>query len=284
LAATLEDILKSHKTGRVVLMGVLNVTPDSFSDGGQFLDPDAAIEQAGQMVEQGADIIDVGAESTRPGSGRVGPAEQIERIRRVLPAVCALPAVVSIDTTRAEVARFALNQGAAIINDVSAGRDDDQMLPLAAQRHTPIVLMHMLGVPKTMQDSPRYDDVVGEVGEFLAARLAAAAAAGVERSRCIVDPGIGFGKLLEHNLDLIAGLGALAELGCPVLIGPSRKRFIGELAGEASGVRRVAGTIAACLAAWRRGATIFRVHDVAAARQAFTVAAAVEARAARANP
>ena len=279
MAASIEQILNSHRTGRAVVMGVLNVTPDSFSDGGQFYDPAAAVAQARRMAQEGADIIDVGAESTRPGSDRVGPAEQIRRIEPVLDQAVGLPATVSIDTTSAEVARFALDGGAAIINDVSAGRDDPQMLPLVAQRRCPLILMHLLGRPKTMQDAPHYDDVVGEVGEFLAARLAAAEAAGVGRQRCIVDPGIGFGKLLEHNLVLLKGLAALAGLGVPVMVGPSRKRFIGELAGQTDAGGRLGGTIAACLAAYSRGATIFRVHDVAATIQALTVARAIAAAA-----
>ena len=276
MTAALDDILNSHRTGRAVVMGILNVTPDSFSDGGEFYSPEAAAAQAQKLADEAADIIDVGAESTRPGSDRVSPAEQIARLRDVLPAAVQTGALVSIDTTRAAVAAYALDAGARIINDVSAGRDDPRLLPLAAERQVPVVLMHMLGKPKTMQADPHYDDVVAEVRAFLADRLAAADAAGVPRARCVVDPGIGFGKRLEHNLALLAGAGALAELGCPVLVGPSRKRFIGELTGEDTPARRVWGTVAACLAAWRRGATIFRVHDVGALVQALTVAQAVE--------
>ena len=276
MTATPDDILNSPRTGRAVIMGVLNVTPDSFSDGNQFLDPQEAAAQARRLADEGADIIDVGAESTRPGSDRVRAREQIARLRDVLPAAAATGVLVSIDTTRADVAEFALEAGAQMINDVSAGRDDASLLPLAAERRVPVVLMHMLGEPKTMQADPQYEDVVGEVRAFLAERLEAAEAAGVPRQRCIVDPGIGFGKRLEHNLALIAGIGELVELGRPVLIGPSRKRFIGELTGEQIAANRGAGTLAACLAAFRRGATIFRVHDVAPLRQALTVAAAVE--------
>jgi len=278
MGATLDEILASHRTGRAIVMGVLNVTPDSFSDGGQFHDPAAAAAQAERLAAEGADVIDVGAESTRPGSDRVSPAEQIERLRVVLPAAVACGVVVSIDTTRAEVARFALDAGASLINDVSAGRDDGDMLPLAAEREAPIVLMHMLGEPKSMQADPQYDDVVAEVRAFLAGRIDAAVAAGIARERVIVDPGIGFGKRLEHNLALLAGVGALCSLGAPVLAGPSRKRFIGELAGEPDPQGRMPGTLAACLAARRRGATIFRVHDVAALRQALAVADAIEPR------
>ena len=273
---TLAEILDSHQTGRAVVMGILNVTPDSFSDGGEFFAAGEAVRQAVRMIGEGADVIDIGAESTRPGSDAVGAGEQIDRLGEVLPAVVAAGGLVSIDTTSAEVARFALDAGAQIVNDVSAGREDPEILALAAERGVPVILMHMLGRPKTMQVDPRYDDVVAQVRDFLSARLAAAAEAGVPRERCIVDPGIGFGKRLEHNLALLAGVGALAELGCPVLIGPSRKRFIGELTGITEPRDRIFGTISACLSAWRRGATIFRVHDVAALAGALRVARAIE--------
>lgn len=272
---TLDDILNSHRTGRPALMGVLNVTPDSFSDGGRFFDPAGAVEQARRMVAEGAGIIDVGAESTRPGSQRVTAGEQIARLREVLPAVAGMGAILSIDTTLAEVADFALDAGAAIVNDVSAGRDDPRLLPLAGERGAAVVLMHMLGEPKTMQQDPVYADVVGEVRDFLSARLEAAVASGVPRERVILDPGIGFGKKLAHNLALLAGIGELCQLGRPVLVGPSRKRFLGELTGVQEPAQRVAGTIAACLEAWRRGATVFRVHDVAPVAQALAVAGAI---------
>jgi len=280
VTATLDDILTSHRTGCPIVMGVLNITPDSFSDGGRFLAPDAAIAGARAMVAAGADVVDVGAESTRPGSDRVGPDEQIRRLEAILPAVVALGAAVSIDTTSAAVAAFALDAGAAIVNDVAAGRDDPAMLPLVAERGAPVVLMHMLGRPKDMQTDPRYDDVVAEVRAFLAERLDAAVAAGVDRRRCIVDPGIGFGKTLEHNLALLAGVEALTALGVPVLVGPSRKRFISALVGDVPPDERLGGTLAAVCAAYRRGATIFRVHDVAPARQALAVLAAI----AKGNP
>lgn len=272
---TLDDILASPRTRRPVVMGILNVTPDSFSDGGDFLDPDAAARQARRMVEDGADILDVGAESTRPGSERVDADEQIRRLREILPAVVACGVPVSIDTTLSAVARFALDAGAAILNDVSAGRDDPAMLGLAAASGAPVVLMHMLGTPKDMQAEPRYDDVVAEVRQFLAERVDAAVAAGVSRERIIVDPGIGFGKTLGHNLALLAGTARIASLGLPVLVGPSRKRFIGELTGQRDPRDRTAGTVAACLDAWSRGATVFRVHDVRPLRDALAVAEAV---------
>ena len=276
MSATLDDILTSHRTGRAVVMGVLNVTPDSFSDGGRFLEPGEAVEQARRMIDQGADIIDIGAESTRPGSDRVSGDEQIARLRRILPPVTATGAAVSIDTTIADVAEFALDAGAKIINDVSAGRDDPRLLDLAGSRAAAVVLMHMLGRPKTMQQDPHYDDVVTEVRDFLAIRIEVAVGAGVQPERIIVDPGIGFGKSLAHNLSLLAELSGLQELDCPVLVGPSRKRFIGELTGIAQPEDRLSGTIAACLAARERGATIFRVHDVGEVAAAIKVAQAVE--------
>ena len=276
MPATIEDILDSHRTRRPVIVGILNVTPDSFSDGGKFLAPAAAVAAAEGMLAEGADVIDVGAESTRPGSDPVGPAEQIGRLREIIPAVAATGEIVSIDTTSSEVAAFALDAGARIVNDVSAARDDPEMLPLVAERGPPLVLMHMLGRPRTMQADPRYGDVVAEVRDFLAARLAAAEKAGIDTRRCIIDPGIGFGKRLEHNLALLAGAGALLELGRPVLVGPSRKRFIGELTGQDDPSQRAGGTVAACLVAWDRGATIFRVHDVGELAAAFTVARAVK--------
>ncbi len=278
MPASLDEILTSHKTSQPVVMGILNVTPDSFSDGGEFYDPAAAVAQALRMVAEGADIIDIGPESTRPGSDRVSAAEQIRRIEPVLPEVARMGVTVSIDTTLAEVAEFALDAGAAIINDVSAGRDDPKLLPLAADRDAAVILMHMLGQPKTMQRTPQYDDVVAEVRDFLAERMAAAEAAGVARERLMVDPGVGFGKLLGHNLALLAGMRELVSLGAPVLIGPSRKRFIGELTGEEDPACRLAGGVAACLACYERGATVFRMHDIAAVRQALIVAQALRDR------
>jgi len=275
MPASLADILESHKTRRPAVMGVLNVTPDSFSDGGRYIDPSAAMEHACRLASQGADIIDVGAESTRPGAQRVPPEGQIARLKDVLPALAEIAPMFSIDTTSAAVAGFALDAGAAMINDVSAGRDDPGMLPLAASSGAAIVLMHMLGEPGTMQINPQYKDVVGEIRDFLGQRIDAAVAAGVSRERIIIDPGIGFGKKLAHNLAILAGLGVLAELGRPILVGPSRKRFIGELTGVEDPSRRASATVAACLASWRRGATVFRVHDVSELRAALAVESAI---------
>ncbi|NBB95451.1 MAG: dihydropteroate synthase [Planctomycetes bacterium] len=281
MAASISDILISRTSGQLIVMGVLNVTPDSFSDGGEFLAPADAVARARSMIAAGADIVDVGAESTRPGSRRVDAADQIDRLREILLPLCQTArtagAHVSIDTTRAAVAEFALQAGAAIVNDVSAGRDDPAILGLAAEAGAPLVLMHMLGEPTTMQAKPTYNDVVADVRDFLAERLAAAEAAGVPRERCIVDPGIGFGKTLPHNLALMANLDQLATPPTPILLGPSRKRCIGEIVATATGgdapppQERLGGTLAACLAGRRAGATIVRVHDVGPLVQAMAV-------------
>lgn len=275
MPVTIDDILDSPRTGHPIVMGILNVTPDSFSDGGKYQDPADAIAQGREMRAQGADVLDIGAESTRPGSERVDAREQIARLERVIPALAADGAILSIDTTSAAVARFALDHGAAIINDISAGREDGEMFGLVASRDCAIVLMHMLGEPKSMQEAPQYKDVVSEVKEFLAGRVAAAQAAGIERQRIIVDPGLGFGKRLEHNLALLAGVSELRGLGCAILVGASRKRFIGEITGAAAPADRVYGSVAAHLEAYRGGATLLRVHDVAAHRAALDVARAV---------
>jgi dihydropteroate synthase len=281
MAMTLEEILASPRTATPVVMGILNVTPDSFSDGGRFLDPSAAITHAERMVAQGANILDVGAESTRPGSDAVSAEEQIDRLRDVLPALVSMGVVVSIDTTSSSVARFALDTGAMLVNDVAAGRMDADILPLAAERGAAVCLMHMLGEPKTMQADPQYDDVVAEVSAFLVHRMAAAVAAGVSKDHIIWDPGIGFGKRLEHNLALLANLDVLANWGQPILIGASRKRFIGELTGQAQADDRLAGSLAAAIVSYP-AATIFRVHDVAETVGAIAVAQAIcDARRAR---
>ncbi len=268
---SVREILDAGPADEPVVMGILNVTPDSFSDGGKYLDPDAAAIRARRMIECGAEIIDVGAESTRPGSEPVSPDEQIRRIEHVIPAIAETRAVVSIDTTSADVAAAAIEWGATIINDVSAGRDDPEILSLAADSSAAIVLMHMLGSPRTMQLDPQYDDVLGEVKAFLAERIEAAVSAGVDPSRIVIDPGIGFGKKLEHNLALLGAVDVLAKLGRKILIGPSRKRFIADLGGSALAEDRTGGTIAACLAARGGGATIFRVHDPAPLVEALRV-------------
>jgi len=274
----------SPKALRVRIMGVVNVTPDSFSDGGRFLDPERAVEHGLRLLADGADLLDVGGESTRPGAEALAPEEEL---RRVLPVVTGLrertPAPISIDTRHASVARAALDAGATIVNDVSAGRSDAGMLALVAGQRAGFVAMHMQGSPGDMQRAPHYSDVVREVEEFLRERIAAALAAGIERERIWIDPGIGFGKTLEHNLALLAGLPRLAGLGQPLLVGVSRKSFLGvieERAGRAPSAphERLGGTLAASLFAARAGASILRAHDVAPLHQALLVEQALASR------
>ncbi|HEX7247625.1 MAG TPA: dihydropteroate synthase [Actinomycetota bacterium] len=263
--------------GRTLVMGIVNVTPDSFSDGGMLATTDDAIAHGVQLAAEGADILDVGGESTRPGAEPV-PADQ--ELERVVPVIAGLAeaapthVALSVDTRRPEVACAALEAGAHIVNDVSAARDP-AMFSAVRDAGAGLVLMHMLGDPTTMQTDPRYDDVVSEVRDFLAARIGAAVAAGVPRDRLCVDPGLGFGKTLEHNLALLRAISTFEQLRTPVLVGASRKRFIGELTGVAQPAERVHGTTGANVAALDRGALLFRVHDVRAARQALDVAWAI---------
>jgi dihydropteroate synthase len=254
---------------RTLVMGVLNVTPDSFSDGGRFAARDAAVAHAVEMAAAGADLIDVGGESTRPGSQPVPADEQVRRVVPVIEAIGSqVPGVLaSIDTTRAEVARAALDAGAGLVNDISAGRDDAGMLPLVARRAVSVVLMHMQGTPATMQDNPTYDDVVGETIAFLADRAAAAEAAGVAPHRVLLDPGIGFGKTMAHNLELLRRQSELLRLGRPVVIGTSRKGFIGRITNEPEPSRRLFGTAASVAWSVANGAAVVRVHDVGAMSQ-----------------
>jgi len=257
-------------------MGVLNATPDSFSDGGRHLDPAVAAAVAESMVAAGAAILDLGGESTRPGARPVSAREERRRVLPVLAAVRrAVRVPLSIDTMKAEVAAAALDAGADIVNDVSAGRFDRAMLPLCGRAGVPVVLMHMRGRPATMQRRPAYRNVVADVAAFLGRRAAAARRAGVAADAIVLDPGIGFGKTLSHNLALLAHLDVLAGLGYPVLVGVSRKGFIGTLCGGAGPDGRVFGTAAAVALAVARGARLLRVHDVAAMRDAVAVAAAV---------
>ena len=260
-----------------VLVGVLNVTPDSFSDGGDFLDPAKATAHAAAMLDEGAGIIDVGGESTRPGSDRVPREEEARRVVPVIEEILANSpdAIVSIDTYRAATAEAALGAGARIVNDVTALRGDPRMAGVVAEARCPVVLMHMLGEPKTMQHDPRYADVVREVRDFLAGRAEHAVAAGVEPENVILDPGIGFGKKLEHNLALLRHLDELVALGFPVLVGASRKSSLGTITGVKEARDRVPGTVAANVIAYERGATLFRVHDVRLNREALAVARAI---------
>jgi dihydropteroate synthase len=256
-------------------MGIVNVTPDSFSDGGAFAGTEAAIEHGLRLAAEGAAILDVGGESTRPGAG---PVPEAEELRRVLPVIRGLAAragvPVSVDTTKAAVAEAALAAGATIVNDVSALRFDPRLGELAARAGAALVLMHMRGEPRTMQEDPRYGDLLGEVVAELAAGVARAAAAGIGQERIIVDPGIGFGKALEHNLELLDRLDALTILGRPILVGPSRKAFIGRIL-DLPASERIEGTIAACCLAAARGAHLVRVHDVGAVRRALRVCDAI---------
>jgi dihydropteroate synthase len=258
------------------LMGVVNVTPDSFSDGGEWFDGDAAVAHGLALVDEGAHLLDVGGESTRPGAA---PVPVDEELRRVVPAVATLheqveEAVISVDTSKLAVAAAALDAGATYVNDVTAFRGDPGMAALVADRGATCCLMHMLGEPRTMQDDPRYDDVVDDVRAFLEERLAFAVAQGVPEERIELDPGIGFGKTVEHNLELLRRLDELTDLGRPLVVGVSRKGFLGRVTGRERPADRAVATAAANVLAYERGGSVFRVHDVAATRDALLVAAA----------
>lgn len=260
---------------RTALMGIVNVTPDSFSDGGRYFEPAQAISHGVKLVEEGADIIDVGGESTRPGARPVSGREEVERVIPVIRGLRReLSAPISVDTYKADVARAALDEGADMVNDISALRFDPAMAPLVAAEKVPVVLMHMQGTPRTMQRRPHYRDVVEEVKGFLRDQIRFAVQAGVDLERIIIDPGIGFGKELEHNLALLRALPALADLGRPVLVGPSRKTFIGKIL-DVGPEERLEGSLAAAVAAVLGGASVIRTHDVKEARRAIRVADAM---------
>ena len=258
------------------LMGVLNVTPDSFSDGGEFHAPAAALAQAQRLVDVGADFIDIGGQSTRPGAEQVSVEEELNR---VLPVVKALRSVlnvpISVDTTRASVAHRAVEAGADMVNDISGGLFDPDMLPVVAELGVPIVLMHIRGTPQTMQQLTEYQDLIAEIYEFLESRIAAAVAAGIERSHLIVDPGIGFAKTSEQNLEILRQLPIFRSLDVPILVGVSRKSFIGRILNQPDPKGRVWGTAAACCAAIAGLADILRVHDVLEMRDVCRVADAI---------
>lgn len=262
---------------RARVMGIVNVTPDSFSDGGRHFDVDAAVAHGLQLAAEGADILDVGGESTRPGADEVSTEEELRRVIPVIERLVAETALpVSVDTSKPEVMRAAVQAGAGMINDVFGLRREGA-LEAAAQLGVPVVLMHMLGEPRSMQDAPSYDDVVGEVHRFLTERIFAAEMAGIARKNIVVDPGFGFGKTTAHNLQLLAQLERFTELGVPVLAGLSRKRSIGELTAREVAGERVHGSVAAHLIAVQRGAKLVRVHDVAATVDALKVWSAVAA-------
>jgi dihydropteroate synthase len=259
---------------RAKIMGIVNVTPDSFSDGGEFLDPERAIAHGRELAAEGADVLDVGGESTRPGAQAVDAGEEVLRVQPVIEALAPEGTPISIDTSKAVVAEAALDAGATMVNDVTALRSDPDLTAVCAETGCEVVLMHMLGDPRTMQENPVYDDVVDDVKAFLAERIEFAVSQGIDEQRIWVDPGIGFGKTVEHNLELHRRLGELAELGRPIVFGSSRKSFIGKLTG-AEVDDRVGGTIASNVIAYANGARMVRVHDVGPMRQALTVAEAV---------
>jgi dihydropteroate synthase len=261
------------------IMGVVNVTPDSFSDGGAFEDEVAAIAHARRLISEGASIVDVGGESTRPGAAPVPAAAELERVLPVVEGIAGLglPAQISIDTMKLAVAEAALDAGASYVNDVTAFRHEPELAALVADRGVDCCLMHMLGEPRTMQEDPRYDDVVDDIKAFLEERLNAATKAGIDEERIQLDPGIGFGKTLEHNLELLRRLDELTTLGRPIVIGTSRKTFLGRLTGR-DVTERVYATVATSVIAFERGARVFRVHDVAATADALAVVAATFAR------
>ncbi|MEO8244111.1 MAG: dihydropteroate synthase [bacterium] len=261
---------------RPLIMGILNVTPDSFSDGGLFLRPEAAVMQA-RIMASGADIIDIGGESTRPGAAEVTVTDEVARTVPVIAVLRAggLDRPISIDSRKSDVVRAALAAGAAWVNDVTALRHDPEMAGVVAKAGCPVILMHSIATPATMQDDPVYDDVLLDVFDALAARVAAAEAAGIARDRIAVDPGIGFGKTLQHNLTLLARLSLFHDLGVPVLLGASRKRFIGTVSAEDDAARRMPGSLAVALAGVAQGVQMIRVHDVAETRQALSLWQAV---------
>lgn len=266
----------NHPTPRI--MGILNLTPDSFSDGGLFIKLEDAVAHGKRMVEEGAEIIDVGGESTRPGSDRVDSAIQIQRVVPVIEALKAtLPknCAISIDTTSSRVAEQAIKYGATIVNDISGGQDDPDMFDLLARTHVQYILMHMQGTPKTMQDNPVYDQVVEEILMFFKERIAAAGRAGVSESQIMLDPGIGFGKRREDNLTIIKELQRFVETGHPIVLGTSRKRFMGAICGETDAIELLGATVATTVWGALAGVQVFRVHDVKPNRQALDVTLAM---------
>lgn len=258
-----------------ILMGIVNVTPDSFSDGGRYFSPDKAIAHGRKLIEEGAHILDIGGESTRPGAEPVSIDEELRRVTPVIRALRDSGVIISIDTRHAAVMEAALKAGASMVNDVSALTHDPESMYVVAEAGCHVCLMHMKGDPKTMQDAPRYEDVFAEVYVYLESRIAACVANGIEMNRIIADPGIGFGKNLEHNLTLLNRLKDFESLGVSMMLAASRKRFIDAISGGAGPDHRLAGSLAAAIAGWERGAKLFRVHDVAETRQALAVHRAI---------
>ncbi len=263
---------------RPLVMGVLNVTPDSFSDGGKFADTNTAVEHALEMIDDGADIIDIGGQSTRPGSDQVSVNDELSRVIPVIERIRKKSDIpISIDTSKAEVARAAIDVGANMVNDISALRSDSEMIDVVRESSTPVVLMHMLGTPKTMQKNPSYNHCVREIKEFFAERIQFCVDNGIERDKIILDPGIGFGKRLQDNIGIIAHLDEFREFGLPVLLGASRKSFINMITKtEHHASTRIGGSLAAALLAASRGVDILRVHDVYATVEALQVARTIE--------
>lgn len=261
------------------IMGIVNVTPDSFSDGGEAFRVEDALRRGRAMAEAGADILDIGGESTRPGAEPVAVDEEIGRVAPVIEALAGDGHLVSIDSRRAAVMDAALSAGAAIVNDVTALAGDPGSMDVVAKAGVPVILMHMQGEPRTMQADPTYDDAPADIRDYLARRIAACEAAGIPRERIAVDPGIGFGKNLDHNLDILSRMDVFHDLDCPIVLGASRKSFIGRLADAETPQARIPGSLATALAARARGVQIFRVHDVAETRQVFDVWEAIERRA-----
>lgn len=257
--------------GDPVLMGIVNVTPDSFSDGGQFIDPSAAIAHGRRMVAAGAKILDIGGESTRPGAAPVTPEVEQKRIMPVLEGLKGCGAVLSVDTRNASTMRAALKAGAGLVNDVSALTHDPDSIHAVADSDCLVCLMHMRGDPKTMQEAPAYEDVLAEIYDYLAGRIEACEKTGVNRSRILIDPGVGFGKTLEHNLIILKNMNYFNALDVPVLLGASRKQFIKSLCPGAGPLERLPGSLSACIAAYAQGIRHFRVHDVAETAQALAV-------------
>ncbi|WP_226585039.1 dihydropteroate synthase [Microseira wollei] len=261
---------------RTYLMGILNVTPDSFSDGGLFNHPEAALAQARYLVKAGADILDVGGESTRPGAAEISLEEELNRVVPAIEAIRReLSVPISVDTTKAAIARVSVLAGADIVNDISGATFDSQMLPTVAELGVPIVLMHMRGTPQTMQNMTDYEDLIGEIYQFLQARVEAAIASGIDKSRIILDAGIGFAKTSDQNLEILRRLSEFSSLDCPILVGVSRKSFIGRIVNQTDPQARIWGTAGACAGAIASGADILRVHDVQEMRDVCLVADAI---------